>query len=204
MDDGKVKKFDNMLKLVNRPGMDKLLNYLHNETDFYVAPASTRFHGSYEGGLLNHSLNVYMALNRLYGTFPMKIDDENANNNGSRVIVALLHDICKANFYKRTTKNVKNEYGIWEKVPCYIVDDQMPLGHGEKSVIILQRFIVLTMEEVMAIRWHMGAYDDSAKSYAGGVALNNAIDKYPLVLFLHLADQIASHWLEVDNKEKNI
>ena len=107
------------------------------------------------------------------------------------IITSLLHDLCKVNFYKADTKNVKNENGQWEKVPYFSIDDETPLGHGEKSALILQRYILLTMEELMAIRWHMAGFDDAAKSYAGLLSLNNAMNKYSLVAALHMADLAA-------------
>ena len=134
---------------VTRPGSEKLLDWMDSKTDFFSAPASTRFHGACEGGLCAHSLNVYRVL---HGTFFTPDED----SEETFAICALLHDLCKANFYKKGTRNVKNEAtGQWEKVPSYSVEDMFPYGHGEKSVFLIERFMKLKVEEAVAIRWHM-------------------------------------------------
>lgn len=172
-------KFIDLLKEVKRPGINALLSYLENNTDFFEAPASTNFHLSKKGGLLEHSLNVYENLFNNDSTY----DEETIK------IVALLHDICKANFYEYYEKNVKNDKGLWIKEPAYRINDQLPLGHGEKSVIIIQKFISLSEEEVMAIRWHMGGYEPKENySY-----LAAAFNKYPLAVKLHIADLEATY-----------
>ena len=125
---------------VSRPGSEKLLDWLDKKTDFFTAPASTRFHGACEGGLCMHSLNVYHAL---HDTFFTEGDSEE-----TFAICALLHDLCKANYYKAGTRNVKNDVtGQWEKVPSYSVEDLFPYGHGEKSVFLIERFMKLKIEE---------------------------------------------------------
>ena len=120
---------------ITRDGSDKLLAYLTSDgCDFFTAPASTRYHGNYEGGLCEHSLNVYDALvdilarPRVRDLYGISYSDE------SIAIAALLHDLCKVNFYKVSTRNVKNEQGRWEAVPFYTIEDNLPYGHGEKSV----------------------------------------------------------------------
>ena len=134
---------------VSRPGSEKLLDWLDNKTDFFSAPASTRFHGACDGGLCMHSLNVYHALHDGFFT--------EGESEESYAICALLHDLCKANYYKKGTRNVKNDAtGQWEKVPSYSVEDLFPYGHGEKSVFLIERFMKLKVEEAVAIRWHMG------------------------------------------------
>jgi hypothetical protein len=178
-------KFISLLSSTKRKGIEELVSYLKSETDFFEAPASSNNHGNYKGGLLEHSLVVYDNLKTILTVFHVDINED------TLIIVSLLHDLCKANFYKADTRNVKNEHGQWEKVPYFSIDDETPLGHGEKSVIILQRYIPLTMEEVMAIRWHMAGFDDGAKSYAGNLALNGAMNKYPLIAALHMADLAA-------------
>ena len=144
-------EFINLLKSTNREGMENLIAFLE-KTDFFTAPASTKFHGAFEGGLLEHSMKVYEILK-----------DKAENNvinakfaDDTIKIVALLHDICKANFYKVDYRNAKNELGEWEKVPYYTIDDTIPYGHGEKSVMMLTEYIKLTSEEKYSIRWHMG------------------------------------------------
>lgn len=163
---------------IKRKGADKLLDWLLN-TDFFTAPASTKFHCACEGGLVMHSVSVYKVLRSKYFT-------EGVDNEESFAICALLHDLCKAQFYKKSTRNVKNEQtGQWEKVPYFSIEDAFPYGHGEKSVFLIERFIKLKTEEAVAIRWHMGGFDESAKS---GFALSQAFDKYPLAVKLHLSD----------------
>ena len=177
---------------IKREGSEKLLEYLmSNKSDFFTAPASTRFHGSYEGGLLEHSLNVYDCLadyldrprvKELYG---LTADSETI------ALTALLHDICKVNFYKTDFRNAKNEQGVWEKVPYYTVDDKLPYGHGEKSVYIITGFMRLTREEAFAIRFHMGFSDSEDTNLVG-----RAFEKFPLAYALHAADMEASYFLE--------
>lgn len=181
-------RFIDLLSQVQRPGIKNLIHYLEHETDFFIAPASTKFHGAKEGGLLEHSLRVYDNLIKVHETFFEEFQSD------ALIIVALLHDVCKTNFYKKGTRNVKNEQtGNWEKVEIYEIDDQIPLGHGEKSVILLQRYIYMTMEEIMCIRWHMAGYDDAGRSWAGGMTMGNAMMKYPLVVALHMADLAANY-----------
>lgn len=177
---------------IKREGSEKLLEYLmSNKSDFFTAPASTRFHGSYEGGLLEHSLNVYDCLadyldrprvKELYG---LTADSETI------ALTALLHDICKVNFYKTDFRNAKNEQGVWEKVPYYTVDDKLPYGHGEKSVYIITGFMRLTREEAFAIRFHMGFSGSEDTNLVG-----RAFEKFPLAYALHAADMEASYFLE--------
>ena len=166
---------------------EKLLDWLDNKTDFFSAPASTRFHGACDGGLCMHSLNVYHALHDGFFT--------EGESEESYAICALLHDLCKANYYKKGTRNVKNDAtGQWEKVPSYSVEDLFPYGHGEKSVFLIERFMKLKVEEAVAIRWHMGGFDDAAKG--GCFAISEAYDKYPLAVKLHIADLKATYLME--------
>ena len=174
---------------VKRQGSQEFLDWLL-KTDFFTAPASTKYHGACEGGLLLHSLNVYKTLRERYF-------EEGKDSEESLAICALLHDLCKAQFYKVSTRNVKNDVtGQWEKVPYYTVEDAFPYGHGEKSVFLIERFMRLKTSEAMAIRWHMGGFDDSARG--GSFAISLAYEKYPLAVKLHLAD-LESTYL----KEKN-
>ena len=171
---------------VARPGADKLLAWL-DTTDFFRAPASTRFHGACAGGLLMHSLNVYHCLREHYF--------EPGDSEESFALCALLHDVCKANFYKPGTRNVKNEAtGQWEKVPTFTIEDAFPYGHGEKSVFLIERFVRLKPAEAVAIRWHMGGFDDAARG--GCFAISQAYDQYPLAVKLHLADLEATYLKE--------
>lgn len=171
---------------VTRPGADRLLKWLEG-TDFFTAPASTKFHGACECGLVLHSLNVYHAMRERYF--------EEGDSEESFALCALLHDLCKANYYKPGTRNVKNEQtGQWEKVPCYSVEDLFPYGHGEKSVFLIERFLKLKPAEAVAIRWHMGGFDEAARG--GSYAISNAYDAYPLAVKLHLADLEATYLRE--------
>lgn len=164
---------------VHRSGSQELLNWLET-TDFFTAPASTKYHCACLGGLVQHSVNVYYTLTERY--FNNETDSPE-----SFAICALLHDLCKAQFYKVSTRNVKNETTCaWEKQPFYAVEDLFPYGHGEKSVFLIERFMRLKPAEAMAIRWHMGGFDDSAK--AGNFSISVAFEKYPLAVQLHLAD----------------
>lgn len=188
--------FEQALLATQRPGIENVLRWLNN-TDFYTAPASARFHGCYEGGLLVHSLNVYdvlrsinkgMADNKFYCPQGFKGIDPD-----SMTIAALLHDICKVNFYTKTKRWRKDANQRWEQYDTWGYDEQEPLGHGEKSVIILQRlYLELTDEEIYMIRWHMGGFDPNVKN------CGSAMKKYPSVALMHAADLIASNLLEQD------
>lgn len=181
---------------IKREGSKELLDYLLSKSsDFFTAPASTRFHGSYEGGLLEHSLNVYRCLKSYLSSerakeFNLEYSDETI------ALVALMHDICKVNVYKTSFRNAKNEAGVWEKVPYYEYSDALPYGHGEKSVYILSGFMKLTREEAFAIRYHMGFSGEEIKTTVG-----NALDRFPLALALYIADMEASFLIE--GKTKN-
>ena len=141
-------------KYVNRPGKDRLLDWM-GKTDFFTAPASTKYHCACPQGLVMHSISVFNVMME-------KHFDEETDSVESFAVSALLHDLCKANFYKVSTRNVKNdETGQWEKVPFYQIEDAFPYGHGEKSVFLVERFMRLKIDEAMAIRWHMGGFEDS-------------------------------------------
>ena len=176
---------------VNRDGADKFLDWLQT-TDFFSAPASTKYHCACESGLVMHSLNVYKVMREKYFS---ETDSEE-----TFALCALLHDVCKAQFYKISTRNVKNdETGQWEKKPFYSIEDMFPYGHGEKSVYLIERFIRLKPTEAMAIRWHMGGFDESVKG--GSFAMSSAFDKYPLAVKLHLSDLEATYLLEHGTSE---
>jgi len=185
-------KFINLLTSTNRSGIPDLVTYLVSETDFFECPASSNNHGNYKYGLLEHNLIVYENLVKIVSLFKLDI------NPDTQIITGLLHDLCKANFYKSDTRNVKDEFGQWHQVPYFSIDDETPLGHGEKSALILQQYVKLTMEEIMAIRWHMAGYDGSAKSYEGNLSLNNAMNKYPIIAALHMADLAAVNFRKKD------
>ena len=170
---------------ISRQGSKELLDWML-KTDFFTAPASSKFHSAYEGGLCDHSLNVYNVMIDRYN---------DGKPDESFAIVALLHDLCKAQFYKLGSRNVKNETtGAWEKVPFYTIDDKFPFGHGEKSVFLIERFMRLKVEEAIAIRWHMGGFDDAARG--GSFAINGAFERYPLAVKLHISDIEATYLME--------
>lgn len=175
---------------IKREGADKLLQWLES-TDFFTCPASTKFHNNFEGGLVEHSVNVYHRLKRLVEFEKMNVSDE------SIAVIALLHDICKANTYKVDYRNVKRD-GEWVKEPFYLVDDSLPYGHGEKSVYIISSFMKLTREEAMAINWHMGPYD--ARNAGASYVLSDAFNKFPLALVMFIAD-IGSSYLDETTKK---
>lgn len=174
--DYKSEYIDLFNQYVSRPGKDKLLDWM-SKTDFFTAPASTKYHCACPRGLVMHSISVFNVMME-------KHFDESVDSVESFAITALLHDLCKANFYKESTRNVKNdETNKWEKVPYYSIEDAFPYGHGEKSVFLVERFMRLKIEEAMAIRWHMGSFEDST-----GYTMSLAYEKYPLAVKLHLAD----------------
>lgn len=183
-------KFINIYKsYIKREGSDRLLEYLCS-SDFFTAPASTRFHGSYPGGLCEHSINVFECLKdimerpRMKEVYGVNYSDE------SIAIAALLHDVCKVDFYVESSRNVK-ENGVWKSVPYYTIEDKLPYGHGEKSVYIVSGFMRLTRDEAFAIRYHMG--------FSTGEDLNNigkAFEMFPLAFAVSVADMEASYFLE--------
>lgn len=166
-----AQEFESLLLSTHREGIDKLIAYLKLKTDFFSAPASTRFHSSCPGGLLQHSMNVYKMLKAKSQTETWK---STLSREDTIIIVSLLHDICKANFYAVEMRNRKNEDGVWEKYPFYIIDDKNPYGHGEKSVMMIMEFMKLTAEEKYAIRWHMG-FSEPKENYN---ALGKAMEYY--------------------------
>lgn len=177
---------------IRRDGSEELLDYLLNKSDFFTAPASARFHGSYVGGLCDHSVNVFRCLED-YLTRPRVKDLYGLDYDMESVaIVALLHDLCKVGCYKAGTRNVKNDVtGQWEKVATFFYEDKLPYGHGEKSVYIISGFMRLSREEAMAIRWHMGFSGPEDERTVG-----QALQQYPLAFALATADMEASYFLE--------
>ena len=181
---------------ITREGADKLLEYLLS-SDFFVAPASARFHSSYEGGLLDHSLNVYDCLkdylsSKSAAKFGFEYSDE------SVAIVSLLHDLCKIGIYKKGFRNVKDEKGVWQRVDTYEYDDQLPYGHGEKSVYIISGFMRLTREEAFAIRYHMG-YSSEREDPRN---VSQAFEMFPLAFAVSVADSEATYYIESDKYRK--
>ena len=174
-------------KYITGSGSDELLEWLE-ESDFFTAPASTRFHGDHEGGLCEHSIHVWEELVRLLRAYPeVKVSGQTA------AIVSLLHDLCKVNTYKTELRNVK-EGNVWVKRPYYTFQEDFCYGgHGSKSVYLIQKFMRLTDEEAVAINCHMGSWDRSPSDYSVG----NAYEQFPLAWLLHVADESATYIREV-------
>lgn len=174
-----------------RKGMHDLVEHIEHGTDFFEAPASTKHHSAYVGGLAEHSLNVYNTMLKLDGVFGMDTPDDQI------IITALLHDVCKTNYYVQEQAWRKDDRGKWESYTRWGVKDLLPLGHGEKSLYIINKFIHLLDAEAAAIRWHMGAWTEGVTSgHSIGKAYNAAVDKYPLVTLLATADNLATHLIE--------
>ena len=175
---------------IKREGADKLLDFLQR-IDFFTAPASTRYHGACEGGLLAHSLNVYDCLVDILNRPRVKELYGISYSEESIAIAALMHDVCKVNFYKTSFRNAKDENGKWVSVPYYTIEDNLPYGHGEKSVYILSGFMRLTRDEAFAIRYHMGF---SGTEDPGNVG--RALEMFPLAYALCCADMEAAFLME--------
>lgn len=192
------KEFIELLKTTNRQGIDDLVEELE-DLGFFKAPASTKFHLNEDGGLVQHSLNVCKAALSMRKSM-IDLDDSllDALPKDSVIIASLLHDTCKADIYKPTMKKEKNRFGMWCDVPGYDVDySNFPLGHGEKSVIVLLRSgFELTDDEIMAIRWHMNAWDLPFQSYDIKSNFNKAKEICPLLSLVQAADCLASNLLE--------
>ena len=173
---------------IERDGSEDLLAFLE-KTDFFTAPASARQHSNFEGGLCLHSVNVYKRYLKLlkdeYGEKWSEIISPE-----SVAIIALLHDVCKVNFYAVEMRNVKVD-GEWIQKPFYKIEDTLPYGHGEKSVYMISGFMRLTREEAMAINWHMGAFDERIRN--NSVTLSNVFYRYPTAFMFHLADYMATY-----------
>lgn len=182
---------------IHREGASDLLAYLMGaNSDFFTAPASTRYHLACEGGLVDHSIHVYECLkdyldrNKVKNEFGLSYSDETI------AIVSLLHDLCKVNVYRVSTRNVKDSVtGQWKQVPYYEFDDNLPYGHGEKSVYVISGFMRLTREEAFAIRYHMGfSNEDDARN------VGRAFELFPLALALSIADTEATYFIEAKNE----
>lgn len=173
---------------IKREGIDKLLDYLQ-KSDFFTAPASTKFHSAYEGGLAEHSIKVYKRfINNLKAEYGENW--QNFISLESATIISLFHDVCKIDYYAVEMRNVKED-GEWVKKPFYKVEDNLPYGHGEKSVYIINGFLRLTREEAMAINWHMGGFDNRVRG--GFYGLDNVFYSYPSALIFHISDVQATY-----------
>ena len=170
---------------IHREGLEDLLTWLQ-KSDFFTAPASTRYHGAYEGGLCEHSLDVYRMAKKAIAGYELELAEE------SVAIAALFHDLCKVNFYRRDTRNQKIN-GEWQEVPYYTIEEKFCFGgHGSKSVFLVQQFMKLKTDEAAAINCHMGATP-------GGDAVRdsgNAFQAFPLAWVTHVADEAATYLLK--------
>ena len=173
-------RFLQLVSKIDRAGKEDLLTWLE-QSDFFTAPASTKYHGSYEGGLVEHSLNVYDALVKLMTIYPeIEVTEE------STIIASLFHDLCKVNMYEKETRYRKDENGKWEPYETYSHNEKLHYGgHGSKSVFILQNFIKLTPEEAIAINCHMSSWEDNP-------GVGAAFEHCPLAWLVHVADESAT------------
>lgn len=180
-------------QFIHRDGAEELLRFL-SDSDFFVAPASARYHSSTAGGLCQHSLNVYdclrayLARPRVQQVYGLTGEDYSEE---SIAIVALLHDLCKIGCYRPGFRNVKDERGVWQKVASYSFEDDLPFGHGEKSVWMVMKYMKLTDHEAFAIRYHMGFSGEEDARTVG-----QALAKFPLAFALNVADSEATYFLE--------
>ena len=193
-------QFISKLRTINRAGVDKVIEYLE-KSGFFEAPASTTKHLSKDGGLVEHSLNVLrMSMGLREEVIKMKPELAVRLPEESVVIAALLHDVCKSNVYKKGQRWRKDELGRWESYDMFEADySRFPVGHGEKSVIMLLRLgLELTNDEIIAIRWHMSAWNVAFQSFEEKSNIASAYDQYPLAAIIQAADGLAAHLLEVD------
>ena len=190
---------------IRREGLEDLLAYLET-TDFYTAPSSTLFHLNEEGGLCKHSINVFRTAMKIYNSIVVPAEQDGITNYEGNVsmeslaISTLFHDLCKTKLYKPTEKWKKGSDGRWESYMGYEVQDEFPLGHGEKSCLIINWFMKLNRDELLAIRWHMGMFDIGEQGSAQRYAFRAAVEKCPLVSIVHASDFIASNLLEKTTK----
>ena len=186
--DGKSRFLEIYDDKIKRRGADELRKYLL-DSDFFTAPASGRFHNCHKGGLCEHSVNVYEQMVKLAD---VEFGQERAEkySDETLAVCGLLHDVCKVHYYKEDERNVK-ENGVWVKKPCYVKSEELPYGHGEKSVYIINGFMRLTRAEALAINWHMGGFDVRVRG--GDYSMSEAYSRYPLCALLHAADLLATY-----------
>lgn len=197
-------EFVELLYSTGREGMDEVIGQLE-ELGFFQAPASSKFHLNHEGGLLEHSLNVCkVGLMLREQMLALKPDLEESLNKESVIIAALLHDICKADIYQKCIRKRKDRLGQWVDYETYELDySDFPLGHGEKSVIVLLRMgLDLSDDEIMAIRWHMSAWDLPFQSPDLKANFDTAKRLCPLCTLIQAADGLASNLLESKDPEE--
>ena len=193
--------FKEDMKHIRRANIDRVIHYLEKESDFLIAPASTQYHLCCSHGLLVHSYHVSCYLKELCempGIKHIKISPE------SILICSWFHDICKVNVYKPFQKFVKDDRtNRWNRVLGYKFEDNLPLGHGEKSVFVLNSFgLKLEIEEIAAINYHMGAFHFSGK-FEKESSMQQAWEKWPISLLLHTADSLACKIADVGAIKEN-
>lgn len=193
---------------IQRDGLEELLDYIENKTDFFTAPSSTSFHLNEDGGLCRHSINVFQTAMKINSEIVAPAIESGVSpfakpvSTESIAIAALFHDICKTKIYHKTERWKKDETGRWISYPGYEIQDEFPFGHGEKSCVILGWFMRLRQDELLAIRWHMGMFDMAEPGSSSRFAYRAAMDRSPLVSLLQCADLLSSNCLEVTTKWK--
>lgn len=193
LEDQKKMFVESTLNALDRKGIPAVLEFLRT-TDYYTAPSSMSNHSNFQGGLVEHSILVYsLAMRIREGMVQMNPELDTKIPKGSVALSALLHDLCKCCFYKAVMKNKRGEDGQWTSYVGYTVEDQFPIGHGEKSVIMLQDMgLSMTPEEMLAIRYHMGCWDGNIMSNDMKYAHNRAVERAPLVVLIQTADYMSS------------
>lgn len=196
-------RFYELANEIKTKGITELLSWLESKTDFFIAPASTKYHSNFDGGLLVHT--VIMTENALH-TYEKYIK-ENPNSNITRenvIKAGLFHDLCKVNCYKKAEKWVKDDNNKWISYLSYEYSDSFPYGHGEKSVLFINNFMPLTKDELLAIRYHMGHFEGLQYGSVGKMGLDSAFETSPLVAIMHTADVLASFCFEerIDPKKE--
>lgn len=185
------KKFLGVLRQCTRSGIEELISFLENETDFFLAPASSKYHNNCKGGLVDHSLQVY---NEFGNKILIMSSSEDYDNNhilptDSIILCGLLHDICKINTYHEGLKWIKNAetFYKWKQQKCWEIKDTLPLPHGSKSVYYIQKYVDVTKLEALIITYHMAILDtfDRFKYF-------NVCSQYPLVMLFQHADHQAA------------
>ncbi len=195
-------------ELIHREGLEELLDYLEHKTDFFTAPSSTTFHLNEEGGLCQHSLNVYHAATTVAASLLTPAIEAGKSpfseplSAESIAVVTLFHDLCKTKIYHKTEKWKKDDTGRWVSYPGYEIQDDFPFGHGEKSCIILGWFMRLRKDELLAIRWHMGMFEMTEPGSSSRFSYRSSMETSPLVTLLQCADMLASNCLEATTKWK--
>ena len=194
-------------EFIHREGIEKLMDYLET-TDFYTAPSSGSYHLNEDGGLCKHSLNVFETAVKVYdNVVAPQIRSGNSPfteeiSKESIAIATLFHDLCKTKFYKKTERWKKDEKNHWVTYPGYEIVDEFPFGHGEKSCIIINWFLHLKQDELLAIRWHMGMFEMTEQGSGTRCAYRAAMEKSPLVILLQVADMLSANCFEKTTKWK--